>query len=111
MLAACLAALALTAPAPLDDRGYLAVADRIQPAFDPQWDESAGHYVVAGGGVEATTNANLLLVHAVAALRRAAVVARALRTRPQSSAPRPGPTLALRVRGSRFAVRLSPAPR
>ena len=69
MFAACLAALALTAPGPLDDQGYLAFADRIQPAFDQLWDESAGRYVVFGGGVEATTNANLLLVHSVAAQR------------------------------------------
>jgi hypothetical protein len=38
MLAAYLAALALTSPVPLDDQGYLAVADRIQPNFDPLWD-------------------------------------------------------------------------
>ena len=69
MFAACLAALALTASGPLDDQGYLAFADRIQPAFDRLWDEDAGRYVVVGGGVEATTNANLLLVHSVAALR------------------------------------------
>jgi hypothetical protein len=67
MLAACLATLALLSP--LDDRGYLAVADRIQPAFDRLWDEDAGRYVIFGGGVESTSNANLLLVHSVAALR------------------------------------------
>ncbi len=69
MLAAtCLAAAALAAPAPFDDAGYLSVADRLQPAFEPLWDERAGHYRVQGSGVETTTNANLLLVHAVAAM-------------------------------------------
>ena len=73
MLETCLAALVLASttpvPAPLDDHGYLAVADRIQLALDPLWDERAGHYELGGGGVAATTNANLLLVHSVAALR------------------------------------------
>ncbi len=39
--------------------------------------------------------------------RRAGVVARTIRTRRQSSAPNPGPTLALRFRGKRMAVRLT----
>jgi hypothetical protein len=73
MLETCLAALALAAsappPVPLDDHGYLGVADRLQRVFDPLWDERAGHYELGGGGVAATTNANLLLVHSVAALR------------------------------------------
>jgi hypothetical protein len=73
MLASCLAALAFATvappPAPLDNRGYLAVADRIQSVFEPLWDERAGHYQLGGGGVAATTNGNLLLVHSVAALR------------------------------------------
>src|SRR5215218_2372156 len=69
MLAATLAALTLVASPPYDDAGYFAVADRLQPIFDPLWDESGGHYRVPGGGVETTTNANMLLVHAVAAQR------------------------------------------
>ena len=54
---------------PQDGAGYLGVADRLQRFFDPLWDESAGHYQLGGGGVATTTNANLLLVHSVAALR------------------------------------------
>ena len=69
MLPALLAALAIAAPAPLDDHGYLTVADRIVPAFDRLWDEREGRYMVFGGGVETTSNANLLLAHAVAAQR------------------------------------------
>jgi hypothetical protein len=69
MLAAYLAALALASSPPYDDAGYLAVADRLQPIFEPLWDERAGNYRVPGGGVGATSNANLLLVHSVAALR------------------------------------------
>ena len=69
MLAAAVAALTLVATPPYDDRGYFAVADRLQPIFEPLWDESRGHYRIAGSGVESTSNANLLLVHAVAAQR------------------------------------------
>jgi len=46
--------------------------------------------------------------YVVVPLRRAGVVARALRTRRQTSAPDPGPTLALRLRRPRMAVRLAP---
>jgi hypothetical protein len=42
-------------------------------------------------------------------LRRAGATARTLTVRPQSSAPEPGPTLALRFRRARMAVRLTPA--
>jgi hypothetical protein len=45
--------------------------------------------------------------YVVVPLRRAGVVARTIRTRRQSSAPNPGPTLALRFRGTRMAVRLT----
>jgi hypothetical protein len=65
MLAACLAACA----APCDDAGYLGVADRLQPVFASQWDESAGRYQEGGGGVESTINANLLSVYSIAAQR------------------------------------------
>ena len=68
MLAACLVALAACG-APFDDAGYLGVADRLQPVFASQWDESAGRYEEGGGGVESTINANLLSVHAIAAQR------------------------------------------
>jgi hypothetical protein len=71
MLATCLAALALVSCPPFDDGGYIDVADHIQPVFERLWDEGAGRYQVFGGGVETTTNANLLLVHSVAALRSA----------------------------------------
>ena len=70
MLAACLAALAVFfCPQGLDDAGYLAVADALVAPLDSRWNEAAGRYEMGGGGVETTTNANLLLVHAVAALR------------------------------------------
>ena len=49
--------------------GYLGVADRLQAAFEPLWSDRGGRYVVTGGGTESTANANMLLVHSVAALR------------------------------------------
>jgi hypothetical protein len=107
LAAAVAGAIAALCPAAfaqaLDDDGYLAIADRIVPAFDRLWDEGAGRYAVFGGGVETTSNANLLLVHAVAALRghtgpsrqdaRARRLVGALLARPPYAAtppPRPG---------------------
>jgi hypothetical protein len=86
------AALALIAPATavagLDDRGYLAFADRMQQRLDPVWDEDAGYYRAGSGGVEPMTNSLVLLTHSVAAMadhhgparndRRARLVARRL---------------------------------
>ena len=69
MVAHVLAALALVASPPLDDAGYFGVADALQATVEHQWDDNAGRYRTAGGGIETTTNANMLVVHAVAALR------------------------------------------
>jgi len=77
MQAAAVAGLAaygatrLTFPQPADaatwDFGeYLAYADRIVALVDGHWSYS-GNYYAAGGSGETTTNADLLLVHAVAA--------------------------------------------
>jgi hypothetical protein len=99
LLAAALS-LALVPPAGAPAAGgYLGVADRLQGAYDPLWDESAGRYVVTGGGTETTANANMLLVHAVAALRghhgpsrrdaRARVLVRSLLSTPPYAAKLP----------------------
>ena len=49
--------------------GYLGFADRIQAGLEPLWDESAGRYRSGQRETEAMLNANLLLTHAVAALK------------------------------------------
>ena len=63
-------ALALLLPAPsahaLTDAGYLAFADRIAAGTRLAWD---GAYVSREKGAASRTNANMLLLHAVAALR------------------------------------------
>ena len=77
MQGAAIAALAtygatrLTFPPPADaatwDRqAYLAYADRVAALLDDRWSYS-GNYYAAGVSGETSTNANLLLVHAVAA--------------------------------------------
>jgi hypothetical protein len=68
VVAACLVALALTCPHGLDESGYLGVADRLQASVERMWDPAEGRYAAGGGGVETTTNANLLVAHSVAAL-------------------------------------------
>ena len=68
MLAACLAALAVACPQGLDEAGYLGVADRLQSSLEHTWSPTHGRYEIFGGGVETTTNANLLVAHSVAAL-------------------------------------------
>src|SRR4029079_12974541 len=85
----------------LDDAGYLRVADSLQPAIESKWDDDAGRYRTAGGGVETTTNANMLVVHAVAALRdhhgpsrqdrRARLLVRSLLASPPYTATLPPP--------------------
>jgi hypothetical protein len=49
--------------------GYLAFADRLQPGLEPLWDEAAGRYRSGQRETEAMLNGNLLLTHAVAALK------------------------------------------
>ncbi len=67
--AAAIVVLALPAPAPaLDDAGYWSVADRLQAQFDPKWRQDLGMYRLGPGGTETVSNANLLLLHSVAAL-------------------------------------------
>jgi hypothetical protein len=48
---------------------YLAFADRVLLGLDAQWDAAQGVYVSRHKGAAARTNANLLLVHATAALQ------------------------------------------
>ena len=55
--------------APFDDAGYLHVADRIQRLLDVRWSERDGRYRPGADLTETMVNANLLLVHAVAAQR------------------------------------------
>jgi hypothetical protein len=50
-----------------DRTAYLAYADRIVALIDDKWRYS-GHYYAAGQSGETSTNANMLLVHAVAAI-------------------------------------------
>ena len=73
-LVALLAVLACARPAtalpdapPLRDADYLAFADRIVAGVNVDWDEARGMYVSPGNGSAVRMNANLLLVHAVAA--------------------------------------------
>ena len=70
-----LAALALSAAAearaadrpPLRDADYWAIADRVVVGLQPAWDERRGAYVSDWQGAAARTNANMLVVHALAA--------------------------------------------
>ncbi len=55
---------------PLGDAGYLAFADRVAAGLEPRWDEAAGGYLSRDKGATARTNANMLIVHAGAALAR-----------------------------------------
>ena len=70
-----LLAFALLAPAaqaaapPLRDRDYFAFADRVLLGLGVRWDAARGVYVSRHKGAAARTNANLLLIHATAALR------------------------------------------
>ncbi len=56
-----------TRTAGLDDAGYLALADRLQRRLDPLWNAAMGRYEPGPGAADAQVNADLLLVHAVAA--------------------------------------------
>jgi hypothetical protein len=57
------------ATAPLDDGGYIAVAERMQERIDPLWNGRLGRYEPGPGSSTSRVNADLLLVHAVAAQR------------------------------------------
>lgn len=59
---------AARADAPLDDAGYLAYMDRMEQRLDPLWDPRLHRYTPGRGGTDTIVNANLLLVHSVAAL-------------------------------------------
>ena len=68
-LAGSLSGLAVAlAGAPADDARYWAVADRLEQRLDATWRAADGRYRLGSGGVETAGNANLLLVHSVAAL-------------------------------------------
>jgi hypothetical protein len=60
-------ATARTAP-PLRDGDYFAFADRVLLGLGARWDAAQGVYVSRHKGAAARTNANLLLIHATAAL-------------------------------------------
>jgi hypothetical protein len=73
MAMAVVAALLLAAPTarasePMGDADYLAFADRVATGLEVRWDEAAGAYVSRHTGATARTNANMLLVHAAAAV-------------------------------------------
>jgi hypothetical protein len=57
------------AAAPVRDDGYLRVADRIAGVLDSRWSDQHGRYRPGRDLTETMVNANLLLVHAVAAHR------------------------------------------
>jgi hypothetical protein len=68
-----LLSIALSAPPPAraayDDAAYFRFADRIVAALPTPWNEERGAYFSENHGYASRTNANLLLLHAVAALR------------------------------------------
>ena len=89
VLVACAVCVLVPAPAiALDRAGYLAIADRLQVRLGTYFDEALARYDPGPGGTTTQVNADLLLVHAVAALeghegaarddRRARLVARFL---------------------------------
>ena len=99
---------------PFDDAGYLHVADRIQRLLDVRWSERDGRYRPGADLTETMVNANLLLVHAVAAQRghtgRRATTAALGASSAGSSTRRSGPS-ASRWRTSRPTHRAgSPRP-
>ena len=53
----------------LDDDGYLAVADGLQRRLEPLWTPALGRYEPGPGSTTTQVNADLLLVHSLAALR------------------------------------------
>jgi hypothetical protein len=55
-------------PDGLDDAGYLAIADTIVPYIGVHWDDRSQSYQPGRGGTITELNADLLLVHSVAAL-------------------------------------------
>ena len=69
-----LAAALMTALAPMavgtppDEARYWNVADELVGRLEPKWSASMGAYRLGWGGVETTGNANLLVVHSVAAM-------------------------------------------
>ncbi len=67
LLACARPAAALPDAPPLHDADYLAFADRIVAGVNIDWDEARRMYVSPGNGSAVRMNANLLLVHAVAA--------------------------------------------
>jgi hypothetical protein len=64
------APVSLPSDPPLSEAHYWAFADRIMPALDEQWDAHIGAYVSSFQGASSRTNANMLLIHSIAALRR-----------------------------------------
>jgi hypothetical protein len=64
-----LLATLLAAPArAYDDAGYLAYMDRMEQRLDSVWNDAHQRYEPGHAGTDATFNANMLLVHSVAAL-------------------------------------------
>ena len=59
---------ATAVPGAMTDRDYLAYSDRLQLAMEDSWNEEEGIYR-AGDGSGPMVNANMLLAHAVAALK------------------------------------------
>jgi hypothetical protein len=59
----------LPASPPFTDADYWAFADGIMPALEPLWSRRRGAYVSSWQGASGRTNANLLILHAMAALQ------------------------------------------
>ena len=92
------------AAAGLDDAGYFAVADGLQRRLDALWSPRLGRYEPGPGAATAQVNADLLLVHSLAALRdhadrRAPTTARGGGALPRRSADL-GPDAAARRRSA-----------
>jgi hypothetical protein len=70
-LCAPAAAAASTLPQhpPLKEADYWAFADSVVPALDPLWSERRHAYISSWQGASGRTNANMLILHAMAALR------------------------------------------
>ena len=71
LAAAMIAAVAPMGAGAADDDGrYWNVADDLVARLEHKWSPSMGAYQLGWGGVETTGNANLLVVHSVAAMKR-----------------------------------------